>query len=233
MQVSTSIRALLIDGLGTLVDLEPPAPALARTLARRFGMEVTEAQAAHALAAEIAYYRAHMGDGRDADSLAVLRGRCAEVLRGALPPSTGRARVDPADMTDALIESLRFASHGDARPAILAARAAGVRVIVVSNWDVSLLEVLERVGLAPLVHATVTSAAIGARKPAPAIFHHALALAGVAPSAALHVGDSLAEDVAGARACGIEPVLVCRDGERSAPGDPVTTVASLADIVWP
>jgi putative hydrolase of the HAD superfamily len=233
MQVSTSIRALLIDGLGTLVDLEAPAPALARTLARRFGLEISEGQASSALAAEIRFYRAHMGDGRDADSLAALRRRCAEVLRGALPPSLSLARVDPAAMTDALLESLRFEAHADARPALLAARAAGVRVIVVSNWDVSLLEVLERVGLAPLVHATVTSAAIGARKPAPAIFHHALALAGVAPSAALHVGDNLAEDVAGARACGIEPVLVCRDGERWAPGDPVTTVASLADIVWP
>src|SRR5450755_695478 len=142
MQVSTSIRALLIDGLGTLVDLEAPAPALARTLARRFGLEISEGQASSALAAEIRFYRAHMGDGRDADSLAALRRRCAEVLRGALPPSPSLARVDPAAITDALLESLRFEAHADARPALLAARAAAARVVVVSNWDVSLLEVL-------------------------------------------------------------------------------------------
>jgi putative hydrolase of the HAD superfamily len=101
---------------------------------------------------------------------------------------------------------------------------------VVSNWDVSLLEVLERVGLAPLVDAVVTSAAVGSRKPDPAIFTHALALAGTAAAQARHVGDSLAEDVAGARACGIRPVLLLRDGSDE-PG--LETIASLAELAWP
>jgi putative hydrolase of the HAD superfamily len=87
--------------------------------------------------------------------------------------------------------------------------------------------VLERVGLAALVDAVVTSAAVGARKPAPAIFAHALALAGTAPAHALHVGDSLSEDVAGARASGIRPLLLRRDGIRE-PG--VETIGSLAEL---
>jgi putative hydrolase of the HAD superfamily len=50
---------------------------------------------------------------------------------------------------------------------------------------------------------------------------HALALVGVRPEAAWHVGDSVAEDVAGARAAGIRPVLIARDGAEGPPGVPV------------
>jgi HAD superfamily hydrolase (TIGR01549 family) len=218
---------LLIDGMGTLVSLTAPAPALVEVLKRRFGMAVSEAEARHALGAEIAFYRTHMDQGRDAESLAELRSRCASVLFGALPMAVS---ADDDARTGALLEALRFSAYDDARPALVAARGRGARVIVVSNWDVSLLEVLELVGLAPLVDAVVTSAAVGARKPEPAIFTHALALAGTTAAHARHVGDSLSEDVAGARACGIRPLLLCRDGSDE-PG--VETIAGLAELTWP
>jgi putative hydrolase of the HAD superfamily len=224
-------HALLIDGLGTLVALAPPAPALAAELAGRFGLAVEVDNVQRALAAEIAFYRAHMGEGRDRDSLAALRARCAEVLRRALAPSAGLAAVPGPALTDALLDALRFSAFPDARGALIAARRRGARVIVVSNWDVSLIDVLERVGLAPLIDAVVTSAAVGARKPDTAIFAHALGLAGVAPERALHVGDSPSEDVAGARACGIPALLLCRDGAPAPQG--MTAIASLGEIAWP
>lgn len=228
-------QALLIDGLGTLVALAPPAPALRHELSIRFDLDVSEAEAERALAAEIAFYRAHMGLGRDDESLAALRHRCAEVLRDALPDRERPSRLAIPAVTQALLGALRFEAFSDARDALLAARTAGARVVVVSNWDVSLLEVLERVGLAPLLDGVVTSAAVGAAKPAAAIFRHALALAAVAPEAALHVGDSLAEDVRGAQACGIRAVLLRRDGS---PVDPsaaagVPTITSLTQLHWP
>jgi putative hydrolase of the HAD superfamily len=221
-------RTLLVDALGTIVALAPPAPALCRELADRFGIEVSEAQAAEALAAEIAYYRAHLDDGRDGPSLTALRRRCAEVLRGALPTSEPLARLQNASLTEALLASLRFSAFPDARGALAAARERAERVIVVSNWDVSLGEVLARIGLAPLLDGIVTSAEAGARKPSPSIFRQALALAGTSAGCAIHVGDSLEEDVAGARAVGIAPVLVRRDGEPGPPG--VRTIASLTEL---
>ena len=229
-----ALAALLIDGLGTLVSLAPPAPALRRELAERFGVEVSEAQAGTALGAEIAFYRAHMGLGRDAESLRALRHRCAEVLRAALPPSERLAALDDRGGHRGAAGALRFEAYADARPALVRARQSGARIVVVSNWDVSLHEVLERVGLAPLVDGVVTSAAVGAAKPAVAIFAHALGLAGVAPERAIHVGDSLDEDVRGAAACGIRPVLLRRDGRSGAP-DPagVVTITGLAQLDWP
>jgi putative hydrolase of the HAD superfamily len=74
----------------------------------------------------------------------------------------------------------------------------------------------------------VTSAQVGARKPAAAIFQRALSLLGVPPARAVHVGDSLHEDVEGARSAGIGAVLLRRDGEPGPAG--VRTVASLTEL---
>lgn len=230
------IRAVLLDAHGTLVTLEPPAPALQNRLRGRFGVEVTLEQAEDAIAAEIAYYRAHLGEGSDEARVADLRGRCAEVLRRALPPSDALAAVGRQAMTSLLLESLTFRAYPDAAPALRALRAAGVRLVVASNWDASLQDTLSSVGLARLLDGVVSSAAYGAAKPDPRLFEAALAIAGAGPHEALHVGDRIDEDVAGARAAGVEPVLIVRDGRsgralHSAPG-PVfpITIASLTEL---
>ncbi|HEY1516190.1 MAG TPA: HAD-IA family hydrolase [Solirubrobacteraceae bacterium] len=217
---------ILLDALGTLVALEPPAPRLRIELAERFEVEVSEEQAARAIAAEIAYYRAHLDDGRDPEALHGLRRRCAGVLRAALPMGDPELELDP--LVEALLASLHFTAFADARPALGDARARGQRLVVVSNWDVSLHGVLRALELEPLLDGVVTSAGAGARKPAPAIFEQALALIGASPDEAIHVGDSLEEDVAGARAAGIRPVLIRRGGGAGVVG--VRTISTLAEL---
>jgi putative hydrolase of the HAD superfamily len=232
MQTALAPSVILLDALGTLVALEPPAARLRAELAERCQLEVSQAQAAAAIAAEIAYYRAHLDEGRDAAGLGELRIRCAEVLRAALPVAAASLELDR--VLEALLASLRFRPFADVRPALQDARTRGQRLVVVSNWDVSLHGVLRALGLEPLLDGILTSAEAGARKPAPAIFEQALALAGACagrqfqPGEAIHVGDRLEEDVAGAVAAGIEPVLVRRDG-----GEPVTgvrTISSLSEL---
>lgn len=222
------MKALLLDALGTLVRLDPPPPRLAAELAARFGIEVTEDEATRAIKAEIAYYRAHLDEGHDLPGLEALRRRCAEVLRSALPPSAELSAVTPEALTDALLASLHFSAFADVRPALISAREGGRRIVVVSNWDISLHEVLERLGLTRLLDGILTSAEAGARKPAAAIFEQALRIAGAAASEAIHVGDSLEEDVAGALSAGIAPVLVRRDSGAGPPG--VKTIRSLAEL---
>jgi len=211
MATLTRRSAVLLDALGTLVELEPPASALVQELRVRLGMEVSIAEAERAIAAEIAYYRAHLDEGRDETSLAGLRRRCAQVLAEHLPGAPdSEAGVEP--MAAALLAALRFRAYPDAAPALVSLGRRGIRLVVVSNWDVSLPGVLERVGLAVHLHAVVTSAEVGARKPARLIFERGLALAGVTAQCAVHVGDGLEEDVAGALAAGIAPVLIARGG---------------------
>jgi putative hydrolase of the HAD superfamily len=133
-------------------------------------------------------------------------------------------------MTEALLASLSFRVFDDVAPALRTLKDFGVRAIVVSNWDVSLPGVLERLGLMSHLDGVVSSAQVGSRKPQRAIFERALRLAGSQPNEALHVGDNPAEDVAGARAAGIEAMLI----RRSDPGpsvDPgVEVITSLEEL---
>jgi putative hydrolase of the HAD superfamily len=220
---SGPVRAVLLDALGTLLELEPPAPRLVAELAAR-GVAVSAAEADAALRAEIAYYRAHHDEAVDAAALGDLRDRCTAVLAAALPE---RARSAP-DLRAALLASLRFRAFPEV-PAVLASlRAAGLRLVVVSNWDVSLHEALGATGLTPLIEGAISSAEAGSSKPDGAIFARALALAGAAPGDAVHVGDSAEHDVAGALAAGIAPVFVARTGE--APPVAGVAVPTIADL---
>ena len=219
-------RALLLDALGTLLELTPPAPRLQSELERRYGVTVTEQEARAALRAEIAYYRLHLHEGRDPVSLAALRERCAAELHRALPDAVRAQLPPPSHLVDPLLAALHFEPFPDVAPALKAYRRCGLRLVVVSNWDVSLHVVLANVGLSPLLDGILTAAEAGSSKPAPAIFVQALRLARVVPSEAIHVGDSVEEDVAGARAAGIEPVLVDRTGSARVV-DGVRTVAGL------
>lgn len=219
-------RCLLIDAMGTLVALQPPAPRLRDELRRRFGVEISPAQAQAAIAAEIRYYRAHMLEGRDRSGVRKLRLRCADAMRPALAPHD----LDGDGMTEALLSSLRFSVFDDVLPALHAARAQGLRVVVVSNWDWSLGERLAQLGLASLLDAVVTSAVVGVGKPDPAIFQRALQVAGVQPGQALHVGDSLQEDVRGARAAGIAVAWLNRAEAHGDPPAGVPVITSLAEL---
>ena len=220
------VRAVLLDALGTLLRLEDPVPPLREQLAARCGLDVDQETVGAALAAEIAYYRAHNLEGRDLAALADLRRRCALVLRDALGPAARETRID--DVLAALLAALRFTPYPDVLPALERMRTAGLRLVVVSNWDVSLHDRLAETGIAERVNGVVASAEVGEAKPASEIFARALVLAGVPADEALHVGDSPDEDVGGARAAGIEPVLLVREGELAVEG--VRTTRSLAEL---
>jgi putative hydrolase of the HAD superfamily len=210
--VSIAPGAVLLDAFGTLVTLDAPAPRLRALLAQRLGVTVTEVQAASALRAEVGYYRGHLHEGVDLERVAQLHGRCAEVLRRALPAEPAITRATPAVMTELLLGSLQFSVFDDVPAALAGLRAAGLRLVVASNWDASLDAVLDRVGLLDAVDGVVNSAAAGFAKPDPRLLHSALALAGVAAEGAVHVGDSFREDVGAALGAGVRPVLLARDG---------------------
>ena len=218
--------AVLLDALGTLVELEPPWPLLTAELAAR-GAPVDEAAAREALHAEIAFYRAEHHLASDRAGLEALRDRCAEVLRDALPAP---ARDLPhAEIRAALLAALRFRAFPEVARALEALRGAGHRLVIVSNWDVSLHDVLADTGLRDLVDGAVTSAEVGAAKPGKALFRAGLELAGARPEEALHVGDSVEHDVLGARAAGVAAALVAREEVQPVP-DGVPVLASLAEL---
>ena len=214
---------MLLDALGTLVELERPWPHLVDELAAR-GVVVGEDVARAAMLAEMAYYRAHHDEAVDWATLKDLRRRCAAVVHEQL-----QTALPLDDVLDALLGAIRFRAYPEVPEVLARLRAGGARLAVVSNWDVSLHDVLERTGLRPLVDAVVISAELGVAKPDPAIFRAALDRLGAGPDGALHLGDSLEDDVAGARAAGLEAVLVVRNGAGAPDG--VRVVASLDGLL--
>ena len=94
-------------------------------------------------------------------------------------------------------------------PAVLGeARAAGLRLAVVSNFDLRLHGILAGHGLH--FDEVITSADAKARKPDPAIFRMALERLGLQPGDVFHAGDSPVADLEGATAAGIAACLVRR-----------------------
>ena len=84
----------------------------------------------------------------------------------------------------------------------------GVISNVASTGDVIGLEL----GLTGKVNMIITSLEIGFEKPHPQIFLEALERAEVRPEEAMHIGDQPKSDVDGARAIGINPILMDRYG---------------------
>jgi putative hydrolase of the HAD superfamily len=217
---------VLLDALGTLVELQPPAPRLRARLVE-LGFDVSEERAAAGFAAEIEYYLAHHLEGADRASLDDLRDRCASVMMEALDLDG----LDHATARRVMLASLEFRPYLDVVPALTALRGDGHRLVIVSNWDCSLPEWLGPLGLLALVDGVVTSADVGAAKPDPRIFRRALELAGMRPENAVHVGDSVAGDVVGARALGIRAVLLQRAGEPPAGVDHIRLLVDLPSLL--
>jgi putative hydrolase of the HAD superfamily len=191
-------KAVFLDALGTLVELEPPWVHLAEELEVEVDRRLIDA-----VRAEMGFYKQHAHEGADTQTLAALRARCADVLSGELGREVS---------VEQMMRAIRFRPYPDAGPAMAELRSRGLRLVCVSNWDISLPDVLERCDLLTAVDGVVTSAGAGARKPDSAIFEAALDVAGVRPAEALHVGDTEEEDVDGARAAGIDVLLLDRDG---------------------
>jgi putative hydrolase of the HAD superfamily len=93
-------------------------------------------------------------------------------------------------------------------PALARARDAGLRLGVVSNSEGRLASVLERLGIGAYFEVVVDSQLEGINKPDPEIFRRALARMQVLPERALYAGDIPEVDVLGARAAGMQAVVI-------------------------
>lgn len=103
-----------------------------------------------------------------------------------------------------------FELYDDALPVVGQLRAAGLRLGLVSNTSRDLDAFVRHFQLD--VDAWISSGAHGKTKPSPLIFAAALEMLGVAAGDAVMVGDSIEDDVDGARACGIRAILLDRAG---------------------
>jgi HAD superfamily hydrolase (TIGR01509 family) len=91
---------------------------------------------------------------------------------------------------------------------------------------------LEQSGLIKYFRVVVISGQVGYRKPHPEIFERALSKLGVEAGHAVHVGNSLEEDVAGARSAGMCSVFITPKTIEDAAIEPDLAVPSLQEVPW-
>ncbi len=102
-------------------------------------------------------------------------------------------------------ERMRVELFDDVLPA-LTALAARYPLLAVSNGNAH----VTRVGLGEFFTHSLSASDFGVAKPDPRIFHAAAGMAGVPPTAVLHVGDDATMDVLGAMDAGMQAVWVNR-----------------------
>jgi putative hydrolase of the HAD superfamily len=206
-----AIDTVFLDAGGVLVF--PNWDRVAEALARQ-GIATTGA----ALAA-VEWHAKHEVDTGSAGEPDLVRGWLVFGRVFARAGVTGAAPVDPtiARAIDRAIGDLQqyHADYNlwervpaDVVPALRRLRAAGRKLVVVSNANGRMRAALERVGIAPHVDLVIDSYEEGVEKPDPRIFEIALARAGARSETTLHVGDLFHTDVVGARAAGLRAVLL-------------------------
>jgi HAD superfamily hydrolase (TIGR01509 family) len=189
---AADLDAVTLDAHGTLVRLADPVDDLVGLLAER-GVERSPEVVRAGFRTEAAHYLPRAGDGFDQASLAVLRRECAAVFLEAVDAHLDAEEFAPVyagafsfEVLPAVVESLELL------------RARGLELAIVANWDFSLRDRLEEVGLLHFFGVVVHAA----RKPAPDGLMRALGQMHVSPERALHVGDDEADEHA-ARAAGV------------------------------
>lgn len=220
------IRAVLFDAAGTLIAPREPVGETYARHAEKQGLDISAWRLGDAFARVFASMPPAVFPELSGEALAhAERDWWFQLVRQTFLSADSAER--PADFTalfDGLWSAYADPAHWRVRAGAAALldrlRAEGRATGVVSNFDGRLPHLLEGLGLASRLDATILPRDAGAAKPDPAIFAYALARLGVAPEAALFVGDHPEEDLAGARAAGLRAV-------------DVTSLATLTDLEVP
>jgi putative hydrolase of the HAD superfamily len=213
--------AVLFDAGNTLVFLD--YARLARAIGNALNLPLTEAG-----------LKQHAG----AAAQSMEQGRLTDRERGTafLLTLFKRAGV-PLERTDELKQVL-LDMHGQVHlwgatePGTVEAlgrlRMAGLRLAVISNSDGRAATALAAGGLLGEFEFVIDSGEVGVEKPDPRIFQIALDRMGIEPADALYVGDLYEVDVVGARAAGLDVVLLDPAGDHA--GRNVRTVRSVVEL---
>ena len=109
-------------------------------------------------------------------------------------------------------------------------RTTGVPVAVVSNSEGTLELLLADLGILRSFDVVIDSGVVGIEKPDPRIFGIALARFAVSAARALHLGDTFASDVVGARAAGLRCALIDPHGHYAGRHATVPRVPGVAAV---
>jgi putative hydrolase of the HAD superfamily len=214
---------LFVDAVGTLLRVRGSVGAVYAPIAARHGLHAEAAALDAAFGAALAASPPAVFPGAPAAALAGLeRAWWRGVVARTLSPLDRAPGFEP--FFAEVFEHFRAAAPWEilpgARETLVALRAEGRRLGIVSDMDTRLHDVLTALDLAALFDVVVLGAEHAATKPDGSLFRTALESARVPATAAAHLGDSVRADIGGADAAGITPILF----------DPERRIAATADL---
>jgi putative hydrolase of the HAD superfamily len=230
---SHHLRAVFFDAAGTLFTVNGSVGEIYASLAREHGKEVAVADLEAGFHHCFAQMPVMAFPGVRPEHLPELEKQWwRELVRNVFAP------LGPFPEFAAYFEALftRFAQseswqlYQETRETLAALQHQGFLLGIISNFDSRLFGLLAGLGIARFFDSVVISTQAGAAKPERTIFAHALAVHGLHPDEALHVGDSYEADIVGAQAAGLRPIFVDRRGVHQNT-DVYHTVKTLADLI--
>jgi putative hydrolase of the HAD superfamily len=200
------LRAVVFDVDFTIAQPGPDlGPDGYRRLGRQHGLDLDPARYDEARRAAFETLERHPELEHDEEIWILFTQRIIEGMGG-----TGDTYACAAEMTRAWEHAHHFDLFDDVPPTLDALRGRGLKIGLLSNTARDLELFVQHHGLA--VDAVLTSRLHGKTKPHEGIFRRMLELLDVAPDEAAMVGDTIEDDIEGARAVGMTAVLVDREG---------------------
>jgi putative hydrolase of the HAD superfamily len=200
------LRAVVFDVDFTLARPGPDlGPDGYRSLGLRYGLDLDPARYDQARVEALAEVKRHPELDHDEEMWVLFTERIIVGMGGS--GDTYRAAVE---MERRWSQSVHFELYDDALPVLDAVREHGLKIGLLSNSSRDLDEFVAHHGVS--ADAVLTSHVHGKTKPHRTIFRAMLARLAVEPAEAVMVGDTIEDDVEGARAVGMQAVLLDREG---------------------
>jgi putative hydrolase of the HAD superfamily len=216
--IPAAVRAIFFDAVGTVIFPDPPAASVYAAVAQRYGsclpLDVIEGRFREAFRREEAFD--HSTNGLRTDEEREER-RWRHIVAAVLDDVTdGEACFRELFEHFSRPEAWRCAPGVAETLAELSRR--GYRLGLASNYDRRLRAVAAGLPELRSLDCLVISSEVGWRKPARQFFESVVRQAGVPPEEVLFVGDDPVNDEEGARAAGLQTILLDPRGLRGLRG---------------
>jgi HAD superfamily hydrolase (TIGR01662 family) len=219
----TPLQAVLFDVDFTLCRPGPElGPEGYTALGREYGLELDPARYDEARLAAIEDLRQHPELDHDEEIWVRFTEDIVRGMGGGGSDAVGEIAMKVVRRWE---QAAQFELYDDVLPVLEELRRSGLKLGLISNTSRDLGAFVRHFALD--VDAWIASGSYGKVKPSPLIFRAALELVGCEPQAALMVGDSPRDDVAGAKAVGMQAVLLDRAGLHP---DAAERIESLAEL---
>jgi len=198
---------VFFDAVGTLIHPEPPAPVVYAAVGRRFGSRLDETTVSFRFRAAFRRQEEadHAGNLRTDEGREVARWRA--IVREVFDDIPDAERCFQ-ELYAHFASAVAWRGESEAAEVLAALAARGFLLGIASNFDHRLRGLVEKMpALRPVQHLVISSE-IGWRKPAPEFFAAMCRQAASPPEQILYVGDDLANDYVGAKASGLQAVLL-------------------------